>query len=153
MAILSEEQFSIVVRLTPLVSIDLVIRNIAGRILVGCRTNEPAKGSYFVPGGVVRKNEHLDAAFARILLAETGIVGLRSNGRFLGVFEHIYDSNRREEEGYGTHYVVLAYEIAAPQDAAPEPDEQHSELRWMSREELTNDSQVHINTKRYTDFL
>jgi colanic acid biosynthesis protein WcaH len=35
--------------------------------------NEPAKGKYFVPGGVIRKNETMQDAFARILKAEVGI--------------------------------------------------------------------------------
>jgi len=41
-------------------------------LLVGLRTNEPAKNYYFVPGGVIRKNETIELAFERILKAETG---------------------------------------------------------------------------------
>jgi colanic acid biosynthesis protein WcaH len=36
-------------------------------LLVGLRTNEPAKGKWFVLGGVVGKNERLADAFARIV--------------------------------------------------------------------------------------
>src|SRR3954466_13792753 len=54
---LSDAQFADVVRLAPLVSIDLVIRDPDGDVLVGLRTNAPAKGFWFVPGGRIRKNE------------------------------------------------------------------------------------------------
>jgi ADP-ribose pyrophosphatase YjhB (NUDIX family) len=37
------------------------------------RTNEPAKGKWFVPGGLVRKYERLADAFARIVKTEIGL--------------------------------------------------------------------------------
>jgi hypothetical protein len=48
---LSDEDFAHIVGLVPLVSIDLIIRDANGNVLVALRTNEPAKGVYFVPGG------------------------------------------------------------------------------------------------------
>jgi colanic acid biosynthesis protein WcaH len=56
---LSNEEFAFVVRRVPLVSFDIIIKDPAGNVLVGLRTNEPAKGEYFVPGGIIRKNERL----------------------------------------------------------------------------------------------
>ena len=64
---LSTDEFTFVVRNAPLVSFDIVIKDPDGNVLVGMRTNEPAKGKYFVPGGIIRKNETLADAFARIL--------------------------------------------------------------------------------------
>jgi 8-oxo-dGTP pyrophosphatase MutT (NUDIX family) len=69
---LSDVQFADVVRFAPLVSIDLVIRDPDGAMLVGMRSSAPAKGFWFVPGGRIRKNETIRNAFARILKAETG---------------------------------------------------------------------------------
>jgi colanic acid biosynthesis protein WcaH len=63
--LLSPDDFRSVVRLAPLVSIDLIIRNVRGEVLLGLRNNEPAKGSYFVPGGIILKQERLYEAFAR----------------------------------------------------------------------------------------
>ena len=48
---LSNDEFIFVVRHVPLVSFDIIIKDPAGNVLVGLRTNEPAKGKYFVPGG------------------------------------------------------------------------------------------------------
>jgi hypothetical protein len=55
-----EDEFAHVVRLAPLVSIDLVIRDNEQKVLVALRTNEPAKGVYFVPGGCILKNEAIE---------------------------------------------------------------------------------------------
>ena len=54
---LEPEDFNNVVRLSPLVAIDMIVRSPDGRVLVACRNNEPAKGRFFVPGGRITKNE------------------------------------------------------------------------------------------------
>jgi len=87
---LSNEEFAFVVRHTPLVSFDIIIRNADENVLVGLRTNERAKGMYFVPGGIVRKNETLANAFGRILESETGLRASLSEAKFIGVYEHIF---------------------------------------------------------------
>src|SRR5436190_16637253 len=98
------EIFRHIVRHTPLVSIDLIIEDESGHVLVGLRNNEPAAGVYFVPGGVIRKDETVQAAFRRIVVAETGLEIEIAEAEFLGVFEHLYDTNRFREPGFGTHY-------------------------------------------------
>lgn len=64
---LSDETFKSVIQHTPLISIDLIVRNEQGEVLLGKRVNAPAKGYWFVPGGRVRKNETLDDAFVRLV--------------------------------------------------------------------------------------
>src|SRR5438067_12361231 len=95
---LNKDEFALVVRNAPLLSIDLIIRNPDQCVLVGLRTNEPAKGKWFVPGGVVRKYEPLADAFARIVEDETGLEVSIDDAKFLGVYEHLYDSNVFGEE-------------------------------------------------------
>jgi colanic acid biosynthesis protein WcaH len=141
--------FARIVRLTPLVSIDLVVKDPQGRALVGLRVNEPAKGKYFVPGRVILKNETIQDAFARILTAEIGIEASLDDAAFLGVFEHFYDTNRFGDPDYGTHYVVLAYEICLDQRPLIKTDSQHSHVRWMSEAEICREDGVHPNTKAY----
>ena len=145
---ITDNEFSCVVRRAPLPSIDLIIRDSDRRVLVGLRTNEPAKNFYFVPGGVIRKNETIELAFARILRAETGCRGNHGDARFLGAFEHFYPTNRFGDPAYGTHYVVLAYELQLdrPEIVA---DAQHSEFKWMAASDLIAASDVHENTKAY----
>ena len=116
-------------------------------MLVGLRTNEPAKGFYFVPGGRIRKDETIQAAFVRILKVETGCRISFDRAQFLGVFQHFYSSNRYGLGGFGTHYVVLAYELRLDYRPTIILDGQHSEHRWMSEAELKAASDVHNNTK------
>src|SRR3954451_20987350 len=144
-----DHSFATVIRCAPLVSIDLVLRDPAGRVLVGRRNNEPARGTLFVPGGVIRKNERLDDEFRRILAAETGRSESRSDARLLGVYEHFYDTNRFGNLGYGTHYIALGYELRVPRPSEIRGDDQHGEFRWMTEAELMAAPDVHENTKAY----
>ena len=137
------------VRLAPLVAIDLIIRNSRNQALLGLRNNEPAKGFYFVPGGIILKNERLADAFARILQNETNLSGRIEQARFVGAFEHFYDTNRFGEPDYGTHYVVLGYELKLADTTALKMDAQHSELRWWTQSELLDSPRVHDNAKAY----
>lgn len=48
---LRQEDFAAVVRTTPLISLDFIVENGQGEILLGQRLNRPAQGYWFVPGG------------------------------------------------------------------------------------------------------
>jgi colanic acid biosynthesis protein WcaH len=146
---LSNDEFAFVVRHTPLVSFDIIIKDPDGNVLVGLRTNEPAKGKYFVPGGIIRKNEALADAFARIIKAEIGLEVSFSIAKLVGVYEHIYETNTSEEPGYGTHYIVLAHELNLTERPPIMGDAQHSDFRWMSPLEITSSPDVHPNTQAY----
>ena len=141
--------FASVIRLTPLVSIDLIIRAPDRRVLVGRRKNEPAKDTLFVPGSRITKNETLAKAFERIAREELGIQLRIQQAKFRGAFEHFYATNRFEVAGFGTHYIVLAYEVTLSLDLAELPAEQHGEYVWKTEAELLASSEVHENTKAY----
>ena len=127
----------------------MIIRDPDGCILVGLRTNEPAKGNWFVPGGVVRKYERLADAFARIIKAEIGLDASIADAKFLGVYEHLYDKNVFEEKGFGTHYVVLAHELNLDLRPPILGDQQHNTFRWMTPGQLASSPHVHQNTRAY----
>jgi GDP-mannose mannosyl hydrolase len=146
---LAAEDFAAIIRLTPLVSLDLIVRTPDGRVLVVRRKHEPAKGALFVPGSRVTKNESLAAAFQRIAREELGLELFIQDARLLGVFEHMYPTNRLERAGFGTHYVVLGYEVTLPQMPATLPHDQHGEYFWMTATELLASSSVHPNSKAY----
>ena len=146
---LTANQFRTIVRYAPLVAIDLIVADSAGYVLVGLRNNEPARGVYFVPGGVIRKDERLNDAFGRILLGETGQQAPIGAAQFLGPYEHLYGTNRFNEPGYGTHYVVLAYRLQLDRRPEIKLDDQHSDIRWMSVPDLLSAPDVHENTKAY----
>lgn len=145
---LYREDFIAVVRNTPLVSIDLVVRNPDGHVLLGMRRNEPAKRFWFVPGGRIIKDERLAEAFRRLCRVELNADHSIDDADFLGVYEHLYDTNFTEGGGFGTHYVVLAYSLTL--DVAPDlPDAQHESYRWATPDEIPGDASVHPYTRQY----
>ena len=133
---LNHDDLGAVIRLAPLIAIDFVISNARDEVLLGLRTNEPAKDWYFVPGGMVLKNERLADAFSRLLKTETNYAVRMHDARLIGAFEHFYKNNRFGNSDYGKHYVVLGYELKLRAGAASKPDDQHSELRWWPLAEL-----------------
>jgi colanic acid biosynthesis protein WcaH len=138
-----------VVKKAPLVSLDIIVRNSRNQVLLGLRTNEPAKDSWFVPGGRILKNESIAEAFERIGNDELGISLKYKDADFLGVFEHSYEENFAQKEGFGTHYIVLAYQINTAEAQPKAPDDQHSRLEWFDEESLLKNKNVHPHTKAY----
>lgn len=143
---LEKKDLLAVVRTTPLVSIDLVIRDRHGRMLAGLRRNEPAKGTWFVPGGRICKGETVSRALARISREEIGVELSDDDVRFLGVYDHIYDTNFAEVEGISTQYVVLAYELAGQFRIEDLPGDQHAQWAWVSHD---SGHDVHPNSMAY----
>lgn len=146
---ISPTDFANVIRLTPLVAIDLIVHAPGGGVLVGRRLNEPAKGMLFVPGSRISKNETLAGAFRRITLEELGLELPLEQARFAGVFEHFYPTNRFERSGFGTHYIVLAHELRLALEPDSLPTDQHGEYLWLTPIEILASPEVHENTKAY----
>ncbi|WP_028081802.1 GDP-mannose mannosyl hydrolase [Solimonas soli] len=138
-----------IVEHTPLVSIDLIIQDAEDRVLLGWRNNEPARGTWFVPGGVIRKDETLDGAFQRIAKTEIGLTLQRGEARFVGAFEHLYTNNFAEIAGITTHYVVLAHALRVSTLPLQPADAQHREWMGLTPAELLDHPLVHENTKAY----
>jgi colanic acid biosynthesis protein WcaH len=105
---LDKELFSKVIKNTPLVSIDLVVKNNRGQTLLGQRLNKPAKGFWFVPGGRILKDEALAAAFKRLTLDELGEVFNIEQASLLGPYDHFYDDNVFGDE-FSSHCVRTGY--------------------------------------------
>jgi colanic acid biosynthesis protein WcaH len=144
---MTDEQFLHVVSATPLVSIDLILHDETGRVLLGHRLNRPAQGSWFVPGGRIRKNERVAEALQRISQRELG-VAIR-NAKLVGVFDHLYEDNFLGAPGVNTHYVVLGYSGELRSDLRVTHDDQHAALQWWTVEDLLRSGDVHENTKAY----
>lgn len=138
--------FKTVIASTPLISIDLIIKNSEGQVLLGKRNNRPAQGFWFVPGGRVLKDEQLELAFERLLMSELAID--KQNARFLGVYQHFYVDNVTEDD-FSTHYIVLAYEIVCDGTLKDLPIAQHNEYQWFSQAGLLRNNEVHKHTKWY----
>ncbi|MBM3121942.1 MAG: GDP-mannose mannosyl hydrolase [Chloroflexi bacterium] len=145
---LETESLANVVRLAPLVSIDLIVRRQDDRVLLGRRTHPPARGWWFVPGGRIRKDERLADAIRRLLAEELGWTSEAAT-RLRGAYEHFYPDNFRGTREFDTHYVVLAYEVLVDLGGHDLPLAQHSEYRWLSVAELLGSADVHRYTQDY----
>lgn len=137
-------------RWAPIVSVDLIILNGSGEVLLGYRTNRPARNRWFVPGGRVFKGERIAHALARIARQETGMVVKPTAAAFAGAFEHFYrNSVFSNSRSLPTHYVVLAFVVRVKRGTKLRADSQHRSLTWFSRRDLLRLGTVHRNTKAY----
>jgi colanic acid biosynthesis protein WcaH len=145
---LDEQVFKTVVASTPLVSIDLIVQHSNGQVLLGRRTNRPAKGYWFVPGGRIYKDETFDQAFRRLTKIELGQEYSMETSQFLGPYQHLYTDNFSGSD-FSTHYVVLGYKLELNLEILSLPAEQHNQYQWWNVSELLESDQVHSNTKTY----
>lgn len=146
-SMLSAEHFAAVVRDTPLVALDLVVVDSAGRALLGQRLNKPAQGYWFVPGGRVLKDETLADAFSRLLRQELGL-DAKVPAIFLGVYQHFY-ADGFSGDNVSTHYVVLAYRLVLEPNTLALPLDQHARYQWFDPKSICTDVLVHPHSRWY----
>ena len=145
----AREEYLQVIKNTQLISCDLILFNNMSEVLLGKRSNEPAKGKWFVPGGRVLKHENFDDAQKRIADTELNIVLPSNDKKFVGIYHHIYDNNFMNDE-FSTHYVCFAYSYRfEKQPQLSIGDGQHDEFKWFSIKELLEDNDVHKYVKNY----
>ncbi len=146
---MQSEIFLEIIDNAPLVSIDIILKNTSGKVLLGRRVNRPAQDYWFVPGGRIRKNETLRETMARISTTELGFGVDIADASLLGAYDHIYKDNFQGKDGINTHYVALGHEVLLSADQSIGFDAQHSEMKWWSVAELMASDEVHENTKAY----
>jgi colanic acid biosynthesis protein WcaH len=147
---LSESQFRNIIRDTILVSLDLLILDSNGQILLGKRKNAPAKGYFFVPGGRIFKGESPQVALTRIAQTELGLQISPLDATLHGIYRHSYDENcfGAPEVG-GTEYLVIACRLRLAGTPQLVFDQQHEEMRFFSIEDTLRNPEVHEYTKAY----
>lgn len=145
---LDKETFSTVIANTPLISIDLIVRDSDDKVLLGQRLNKPAQNSWFVPGGRVFKDESIEKAFRRITEDELGVLYDIKSASFKGIYQHFYDDNVFGDD-FSTHYIVMAFELRLTN--TPMTNEQHEKYLWFSEDELLKSDDVYFYVKDYFD--
>jgi ADP-ribose pyrophosphatase YjhB (NUDIX family) len=99
-------------------------------VLLVRRKNEPSKGMWSLPGGVVELGERVEEALVREVEEETGIV-IRPK-RLLTVF----DSMVSDDQGMTRYHYVLCEYLCEPLDVAICASSDVSESAWVPLKEL-----------------
>jgi len=124
---ISSNEYETIAANVPIVSVDLLICN-ENEIVLGKRTNAPAKGEWFVPGGSVLKGETRREAVHRVAKEEIGSDVFIDD--VLGVYDHFYSTaevgNNNSKQYLATGYVVT------PTQSDLKIDNQHSEFDTFS---------------------
>lgn len=145
---LPDDDFKKIIQASPLISIDLLIKNEEDEYLFGERLNQPAKDYWFVPGGRIFKDETMIQALSRISFNELGVSLSFEHAQFHGVWEHFYSENFFNDE-FTTHYVVLAYIFNVKKENIKPPKTQHHNFRWLLREDILVDPSIHKYSTSY----
>lgn len=107
---------------TPSLTVDAVVFDKGGRLLLIRRKHEPFVGALALPGGFVDVGETVEDACRRELLEETGVVG--STLTLIGV----YSDPNRDPRG---HTCSVAYAVKARKYSAVAGDDAAS-VEWVS---------------------
>ena len=149
---ISQEEFTRAVNALPLVSVDLLVLNGKGKLLLGRRKNRPAKDFWFTPGARIRKGEPTHEALARVWREELGQNSPVPGLCLIGAWDHFYADSAFSSD-VSTHYVNLPhlYEIDGDGvsfiDALP--SEQHEAWQWLSLEQAAIAEDVHKYVRVY----
>jgi 8-oxo-dGTP diphosphatase len=101
----------------------LVVQN--GRVLLGRRAVDPAKGAWDIPGGFLEPWELPEQAAIREVREETGL-----EARRLTLLTVVIDTYA------GRDYTLNHYFVAEPVGGTLQPADDLAELRWFAPDEL-----------------
>jgi colanic acid biosynthesis protein WcaH len=124
MAEISTDDYRVIVDNVPIVSVDLFVCH-QGGLLLGKRTNEPAAGEWFIPGGTVLKGESLIEAVHRVSNEELGVDVVVDDR--LGTYEHFYDAAATPSVD-SKQYLATVF-VVTPRSAEFVADDQHETLQ------------------------
>ena len=110
-----------------------------GRVLLGRRGREPARGLWDLPGGFVDEYEHPLDALHRELREETGLEV--EPVEFLGIWMQPYD---------GRNVLCLTW-LARPTGGVERAGDDLVELRWFAGDELPGPDELAFET--YVEIL
>lgn len=112
----------------PVVGVGAIILR-EGKILLEKRGNEPAKGQWTIPGGVMEVGESLEEAVARETKEETGLEVQSTS--LIDVVDQVHLDKEGKIE---YHYVIIDYVVKAAGE--PKAGSDADQLKWVPLEEV-----------------
>jgi 8-oxo-dGTP diphosphatase len=100
----------------PSLTVDCVVLDPVGRLLLIRRRNAPFRGQYALPGGYVDYGETTEHAAARELAEETGLVAVTVS--LVGVYSDPQRDPRGHVVSIAYRVEVAGYDVRAGDDAA-----------------------------------
>jgi len=70
---LPEEIFLFISRLTPMINVDLLIKDEKGRTLLSWRNDQYAGTGWHIPGGIIRYKEYFETRIQKVIDTEIGL--------------------------------------------------------------------------------
>lgn len=117
-----------IISVIPIVCVDIVIRNEAGKVLLARRKNEPLKDQWWVVGGRIQSGESARQGCIRKTFEEAGLE--IDELQFLGFYEDVFDKNSFDvAKPY--HTLSLVFETRVTTKQVIQLDAQHSEWAWF----------------------
>lgn len=121
----------------PLVGVGAVVVD-GDRVLLVRRAQEPMKGRWTIPGGLLELGETLHAAVVREAMEETGLLV-----EPVEVVE-LLDRIHREDDRVRYHYVIADY-LCRVTGGALQAASDAAAARWVERAEWSNDSALALD--------
>ena len=105
---LPEELFLFATEITPMINVDLLIRDETGRILLSWRNDQFYGQGWHVPGGIIRLKESLEERIQRTALSEIG-TQVFHNENSSEIIPIILKNMKQRG-----HFITLVYECRLP---------------------------------------
>lgn len=115
----------------PIVGVGAVIIR-DGKLLLEKRGNEPARGKWSIPGGVVELGETLEDAVIRETKEETSL-----DVETPSLIDVVYQVDLDEKGKVKYHFVIVDYLVKA-KSGEPKADSDADELQWVALEVVEN---------------
>lgn len=109
----------------PIVGVGAVVLDGVGRVLLARRAQEPLKGEWSLPGGAVELGEGIEAAVAREVLEETGLVVQ------VGPVVEVLDRVERAADGRVEYHFVIVDFLCHPVDGDLASGSDAADVQWV----------------------
>lgn len=106
---LPEDIFLFVTEITPMVNVDLLIRDNKGRILLAWRKDQFYEEGWHIPGGILRVKENLEDRILKVGEIEIGCPNIIFNPKPLEIVPIICPEMKQRG-----HFITFVYECSLP---------------------------------------